>query len=92
MYEYTTKPRTKFDIRECYNQIAGAAFRFEDTGHLDIWIYLKAGVLSFHYCELKPLTKFFVAHYLCSKIIRGFSNSEWQLLGRKLARVYFSNK
>lgn len=92
MYEYVSSIEYPFNLSECYNQIAGAAFRFEEAGRLGIWIYLKAGVLSFRCYEFEPMAKFFVAHYRCRRITRGFSNSDWDRLGRRLARAYLSNK
>lgn len=90
MYNYKTTPHLPFNIMDCYNQIAGASFRFEAEGHLNIWIYLKHKELQFHYVELKPMQLYFVAHYPCHKVTHGFSNSEWQRLGALLAAVYLS--
>lgn len=91
MYSPTTKSKGNFDILDAYNQIAGAAFRFEQCGHLNIWIYLKDEKLQFHYVELSPLSDYFVAYFPCKKVTHGFSNFEWNRLGRNIARVYFSH-
>lgn len=92
MYQYEPKVTPKFDIVEAYNQIAGASFRFEAEGYLDIWIYLTDGELNFLHVELNNMDRFLVAHYLCHKVTHGFSSFEWNKLGQKLARVYLENK
>jgi len=89
MYDLSSTSPAKFNIMEAYNEIAGAAFRFEAEGHLDIWIYLKGETLSFHYVEMRCLSRYFVSHFRCHKVTHGFSNFEWHKLGALLARVYF---
>ncbi len=91
MYNYESKASPNFSVAEAYNQIAGAAFRFESEGHENIWIYLQDNELKFHYTELKPISECFVAHYPCHKLTHGLSEFEWIRLGRNLARVYFSH-
>lgn len=91
MYHYVSEPKLKFNIEDCYNKIAGAAFRFLSGGHLHIWIYLKDCELAFHYVELKPMSKYLVAHYSTQKITRGFSASDWKRLGSLLAAVYLAH-
>ncbi len=90
MYNFISKPKRKFDVETAYVKIAGAAFSFQSEDKLHIWIYLVEGELQFHRVELKPLSRWLVAHYPCQKIISGFSSFEWNRLGRKLAKVHFS--
>lgn len=82
----------QFNIEEAYNEIAGAAFLFENEGHLEIWIYLKDNSLQFHYVQVPCIDDYLVAHYKCHKVTHGFSSFEWNKLGRKLARIYFASK
>jgi len=92
MYEYDPVPRGRFNIQEAYNQIAGAAFRFEAEGHLEIWIYLKDNVIHCLSYENTDLRSFLVANYECHKVTHNFSGLEWQRLGTFLAAVYLAHK
>ncbi len=91
MYQYESVAPANFNIVEAYEQIAGAAFRLEAEGHKEIWIYLIDNRMEFHTGRFPIDDDCLVAHYKCHKVTHGFSSSDWTLLGRRIAFVYFSN-